>query len=194
MLCYCVLWYLCVSRTPTQDTLSLIYIRTCWPKLSSPRKPRKGSHYHVILLCTAHFVFKWCLFLSPVVVSVFPFMRRQRHSSPSPAQAAAPATDEDGRVKQASQAGTDSAAGSQVWRQRKDTCQSPPSPSSLLVSMATTQEVHCFESKLSFRSVYIFLLNYKHSILLPETYSTHVMLVCTSTSTFSSSPSSLCEI
>ncbi|XP_054889785.1 regulator of G-protein signaling 11 [Poeciliopsis prolifica] len=38
--------------------------------------------------------------------SVFPFMRRQRHSSPSPAQAGAPAPEEDGR------AGTNSAAGS----------------------------------------------------------------------------------
>uniref|UniRef100_A0A3B5LDF5 Uncharacterized protein n=1 Tax=Xiphophorus couchianus TaxID=32473 RepID=A0A3B5LDF5_9TELE len=38
--------------------------------------------------------------------SVFPFMRRQRHSSPSPAQAGAPAAEEDGR------AGTNSAAGS----------------------------------------------------------------------------------
>ncbi|XP_014886404.1 regulator of G-protein signaling 11 isoform X1 [Poecilia latipinna] len=38
--------------------------------------------------------------------SVFPFMRRQRHSSPSPAQAGAQAVEEDGR------AGTNSAAGS----------------------------------------------------------------------------------
>ncbi|MED6239537.1 Regulator of G-protein signaling 11 [Ataeniobius toweri] len=38
--------------------------------------------------------------------SVFPFMRRQRHSSPSPAQASAQAAEEDGR------AGTNSAAGS----------------------------------------------------------------------------------
>uniref|UniRef100_A0A3B3YP65 Regulator of G protein signaling 11 n=1 Tax=Poecilia mexicana TaxID=48701 RepID=A0A3B3YP65_9TELE len=38
--------------------------------------------------------------------SVFPFMRRQRHSSPSPAQAGAQAAEEDGR------AGTNSAAGS----------------------------------------------------------------------------------
>ncbi|XP_047224173.1 regulator of G-protein signaling 11 [Girardinichthys multiradiatus] len=38
--------------------------------------------------------------------SVFPFMRRQRHSSPSPAQASARAAEEDGR------AGTNSAAGS----------------------------------------------------------------------------------
>uniref|UniRef100_A0A8C5H665 Regulator of G protein signaling 11 n=1 Tax=Gouania willdenowi TaxID=441366 RepID=A0A8C5H665_GOUWI len=37
--------------------------------------------------------------------SVFPFMRRQRHSSPSPAQAATQATEEDGRVKEAGQAG-----------------------------------------------------------------------------------------
>uniref|UniRef100_A0A3Q2TBP3 Regulator of G protein signaling 11 n=1 Tax=Fundulus heteroclitus TaxID=8078 RepID=A0A3Q2TBP3_FUNHE len=40
--------------------------------------------------------------------SVFPFMRRQRHSSPSPAQASAQAAEEDGR------AGTNSAAGSQL--------------------------------------------------------------------------------
>ncbi|PWA17464.1 hypothetical protein CCH79_00011284 [Gambusia affinis] len=38
--------------------------------------------------------------------SVFPFMRRQRHSSPSPAQAGVPAAEEDGRT------GTNSAAGS----------------------------------------------------------------------------------
>ncbi|KAM4557664.1 regulator of G-protein signaling 11 [Fundulus diaphanus] len=40
--------------------------------------------------------------------SVFPFMRRQRHSSPSPAQASAQAAEEDGR------AGTNSAVGSQL--------------------------------------------------------------------------------
>uniref|UniRef100_A0A671UI70 Regulator of G protein signaling 11 n=1 Tax=Sparus aurata TaxID=8175 RepID=A0A671UI70_SPAAU len=39
--------------------------------------------------------------------SVFPFMRRQRHSSPSPAQAATQA--EDGQAKGAGQAGTNSA-------------------------------------------------------------------------------------
>ncbi|KAG7227302.1 hypothetical protein INR49_000306 [Caranx melampygus] len=44
--------------------------------------------------------------------SVFPFMRRQRHSSPSPAQAATQATEEDGRAKGAGQAGTNSAAAS----------------------------------------------------------------------------------
>uniref|UniRef100_A0A671UI38 Regulator of G protein signaling 11 n=1 Tax=Sparus aurata TaxID=8175 RepID=A0A671UI38_SPAAU len=42
--------------------------------------------------------------------SVFPFMRRQRHSSPSPAQAATQA--EDGQAKGAGQAGTNSAGGS----------------------------------------------------------------------------------
>uniref|UniRef100_A0A665UW95 Regulator of G protein signaling 11 n=1 Tax=Echeneis naucrates TaxID=173247 RepID=A0A665UW95_ECHNA len=47
--------------------------------------------------------------------SVFPFMRRQRHSSPSPAQAITQATEEDGRAKGAGQAaGTNSAGGSQV--------------------------------------------------------------------------------
>ncbi|KAF3699037.1 Regulator of G-protein signaling 9 [Channa argus] len=46
--------------------------------------------------------------------SVFPFMRRQRHFSPSPAQAVSQATEEDGCVKPTSQAGTDSAAGSHV--------------------------------------------------------------------------------
>ncbi|KAK2822050.1 hypothetical protein Q5P01_022115 [Channa striata] len=46
--------------------------------------------------------------------SVFPFMRRQRHSSPSPAQAVTQVTEEDGRVKQTSQAGTNSAAGCHV--------------------------------------------------------------------------------
>uniref|UniRef100_A0A672H8E5 Regulator of G protein signaling 11 n=1 Tax=Salarias fasciatus TaxID=181472 RepID=A0A672H8E5_SALFA len=38
--------------------------------------------------------------------SVFPFMRRQRHSSPSPAQAVTPAAEDDGRAKGAGQAGT----------------------------------------------------------------------------------------
>uniref|UniRef100_A0A668A008 Regulator of G protein signaling 11 n=1 Tax=Myripristis murdjan TaxID=586833 RepID=A0A668A008_9TELE len=42
--------------------------------------------------------------------SVFPFMRRQRHSSPSPAQAVTQATEEDGQAKKAEQAGTNSAA------------------------------------------------------------------------------------
>uniref|UniRef100_UPI003AB03C1C regulator of G-protein signaling 11 isoform X3 n=1 Tax=Centroberyx gerrardi TaxID=166262 RepID=UPI003AB03C1C len=46
--------------------------------------------------------------------SVFPFMRRQRHASPSPAQAAAPATEQDGQAKGAGQAGTNSATVSQV--------------------------------------------------------------------------------
>uniref|UniRef100_A0A3B4TRG4 Regulator of G protein signaling 11 n=1 Tax=Seriola dumerili TaxID=41447 RepID=A0A3B4TRG4_SERDU len=46
--------------------------------------------------------------------SVFPFMRRQRHSSPSPAQAATQLTEEDERAKGAGQAGTNSAAGSHV--------------------------------------------------------------------------------
>ncbi|XP_042285636.1 regulator of G-protein signaling 11 isoform X2 [Thunnus maccoyii] len=44
--------------------------------------------------------------------SVFPFMRRQRHSSPSPAQAVVQATEEDEGAKGAGQAGTNSAAGS----------------------------------------------------------------------------------
>lgn len=43
--------------------------------------------------------------------SVFPFMRRQRHASPSPAQAVAQATEEDEGAKGAGQAGTNSAAG-----------------------------------------------------------------------------------
>ncbi|XP_063742417.1 regulator of G-protein signaling 11 isoform X2 [Eleginops maclovinus] len=46
--------------------------------------------------------------------SVFPFMRRQRHSSPSPAQVATQATEEGGNAKGAGQAGTNSAAGSNV--------------------------------------------------------------------------------
>uniref|UniRef100_A0A3B4ZED0 Regulator of G protein signaling 11 n=1 Tax=Stegastes partitus TaxID=144197 RepID=A0A3B4ZED0_9TELE len=46
--------------------------------------------------------------------SVFPFMRRQRHSSPSPAQAATTATEEDGRAKGAGQAGANSEGGSHV--------------------------------------------------------------------------------
>uniref|UniRef100_A0A8C2XDT7 Regulator of G protein signaling 11 n=1 Tax=Cyclopterus lumpus TaxID=8103 RepID=A0A8C2XDT7_CYCLU len=46
--------------------------------------------------------------------SVFPFMRRQRHSSPSPAQAVIQVTEEDGHAKGAGRAGTNSAAGSHV--------------------------------------------------------------------------------
>ncbi|XP_056277384.1 regulator of G-protein signaling 11 [Pseudoliparis swirei] len=46
--------------------------------------------------------------------SVFPFMRRQRHSSPSPAQAVIQVTEEDGHAKGAGRAGTDPAAGSHV--------------------------------------------------------------------------------
>ncbi|KAM6948155.1 regulator of G-protein signaling 11 [Aplochiton taeniatus] len=46
--------------------------------------------------------------------SVFPFMRRQRHSSPSPAQSVAQATDEDGRGNGAGQAGSNLSTGSQV--------------------------------------------------------------------------------
>ncbi|XP_078121158.1 regulator of G-protein signaling 11 [Sander vitreus] len=46
--------------------------------------------------------------------SVFPFVRRQRHANPSPAQAIAQATEEDGHAKGAGQAGTKSAAGSHV--------------------------------------------------------------------------------
>uniref|UniRef100_A0A4W6BZL3 Regulator of G protein signaling 11 n=1 Tax=Lates calcarifer TaxID=8187 RepID=A0A4W6BZL3_LATCA len=40
--------------------------------------------------------------------SVFPFMRRQRHSSPSPAQAVTQVTEEDGRAMGAGKAGTNS--------------------------------------------------------------------------------------
>lgn len=46
--------------------------------------------------------------------SVFPFMRRQRHASPSPAQAVTQATEDDGRAKGAGQAGTNSAGASNV--------------------------------------------------------------------------------
>lgn len=76
-------------------------------------------------------------------VSVFPFMRRQRHSSPSPAQAVAQATEEDGRARQTGQAGTNSAAGAHVWYWGKSTrqTQSPPSPLSLLVTIATAPGV-----------------------------------------------------
>ncbi|KAA8587412.1 hypothetical protein FQN60_016274 [Etheostoma spectabile] len=42
--------------------------------------------------------------------SVFPFVRRQRHASPSPAQAVTQATEEDGHAKGGGQAGTNSAA------------------------------------------------------------------------------------
>ncbi|TNN81465.1 Regulator of G-protein signaling 11 [Liparis tanakae] len=45
---------------------------------------------------------------------VFPFMRRQRHSSPSPAQAVIQVTEEDGHAKGSGRAGTDPAAGSHV--------------------------------------------------------------------------------
>ncbi|XP_053294560.1 regulator of G-protein signaling 11 [Pleuronectes platessa] len=45
--------------------------------------------------------------------SVFPFMRRQRHSSPSPAQAVTQTSEKDG-AKEAGRAGTDSTAGSNV--------------------------------------------------------------------------------
>ncbi|KAG8013951.1 Regulator of G-protein signaling 11 [Nibea albiflora] len=44
--------------------------------------------------------------------SVFPFMRRQRHASPSPAQVVTQATEEDGHAKGAGQAGINSTAGS----------------------------------------------------------------------------------
>lgn len=54
-----------------------------------------------------------CLF----PLSVFPFMRRQRHASPSPAQASAQVTEEDGQAKGAGQGGSNSAARSNVWCQ-----------------------------------------------------------------------------
>lgn len=43
-------------------------------------------------------------------------MRRQRHASPSPAQATAHSTEEDGHAKGAKQAGTNSSTRSNVWR------------------------------------------------------------------------------
>lgn len=49
-------------------------------------------------------------------------MRRQRHASPSPAQATAHSTEEDGHAKGAKQAGTNSSTRSNVWRSD----QSPP--------------------------------------------------------------------
>lgn len=144
-----MLSYMCVSRTPTQDILSLTSTRTCWPKLLSLRKLRKGDNahllqLHLILLYTTFFVTTfYFLLLLPIPVSVFPFMRRQRHSSPSPAQAVAQATEEDGRAKQTGQAGTNSAASSHVWYWAKSTrpTWSPPSPLYLLVTIATIQGV-----------------------------------------------------
>lgn len=47
--------------------------------------------------------------------SVFPFMRRQRHASPSPAQAAAHPAEEDGQAKGAKKAGTNSSVHSNAW-------------------------------------------------------------------------------
>ncbi|KAI9541647.1 hypothetical protein NQZ68_028153 [Dissostichus eleginoides] len=52
--------------------------------------------------------------------SVFPFMRRQRHSSPSPAQVATQATEEGGNATGAGQAGTNSAAGSNKTRRQEE--------------------------------------------------------------------------
>lgn len=49
-------------------------------------------------------------------------MRRQRHASPSPAQATAHSTEEDGHAKGAKQAGTNSSTRSNVWRSAR----SPP--------------------------------------------------------------------
>ncbi|XP_070397872.1 regulator of G-protein signaling 11 isoform X2 [Nothobranchius furzeri] len=46
--------------------------------------------------------------------SVFPFMRRQRHSSPSPAQVVAHGTEEDERTGGVGQAGTNSTTGARV--------------------------------------------------------------------------------
>uniref|UniRef100_A0A3Q3FBI4 Regulator of G protein signaling 11 n=1 Tax=Labrus bergylta TaxID=56723 RepID=A0A3Q3FBI4_9LABR len=46
--------------------------------------------------------------------SVFPFMRRQRHASPSPAQVVTHGVEEDGHAKGGGQAGTNSGGGSHV--------------------------------------------------------------------------------
>lgn len=44
---YCVTSsHLFVSRTHIPDISSLSYTRACWPKLSLPRKPRKGDSLH----------------------------------------------------------------------------------------------------------------------------------------------------
>lgn len=91
-------------------------------------------------------------------------MRRQRHSSPSPAQSASTqSTEEDGHAKGAGQAGTNSAASSHVWcrAKKKKTCQtqSPQSPLSLLGTIATTQGVllcFFFQVKLSVRQPELF--------------------------------------
>lgn len=48
-------------------------------------------------------------------LSVFPFMRRQRHASPSPAQATAHPAEEDGHAKGAKKAGTNSSVHSNAW-------------------------------------------------------------------------------
>lgn len=51
MLCNAILLVcVCFYRTLTQDILSLTYTRTCWPKLLSPRRQRKGNISHELLL------------------------------------------------------------------------------------------------------------------------------------------------
>lgn len=63
-------------------------------------------------------------------------MRRQRHASPSPAQATAHSTEEDGHAKGAKQAGTNSSTRSNVWRSDRSpplTCPLPP-PTTLTLS------------------------------------------------------------
>lgn len=58
----------------------------------------------------------WSLDLSVIFsLSVFPFMRRQRHASPSPAQATAHPAEEDGQAKGAKKAGTNSSVHSNAW-------------------------------------------------------------------------------
>lgn len=52
--CVCV----SVPRTPIQGISSLTCTRTCWPKPSSPRKPRKGDIFILILLFFPLSIFK----------------------------------------------------------------------------------------------------------------------------------------
>lgn len=73
-------------------------------------------------------------------------MRRQRHSSPSPAQGVTQAIEEEGRVKQPGQVGTNSAGGSNVWHLAENTCHLRLH--CLLVTMATIQEVKVSKRKL----------------------------------------------
>lgn len=99
------------SRTHIRDIWSLTYTRTCWWKLSSHRRLRKGTALYILYIVnnsSSNFIF----FFFPL--SVFPFMRRQRHASPSPAQASVQVLEDRGRAQGAGQASSN-AAGAQAW-------------------------------------------------------------------------------